>query len=655
MSTTRLLCFLLDVAPDRARSVAAQLEDMGEAWTQHALVRDAAVFWTEYRDVFGGVPPTPADGELCISRVNDFALPGARAVAIRAHVRNERARQGLRLTHVTVEGPPLVQTPAWENLWDKVSRKCGKRRATPPRAPLAESLAHVRGLWCCCEHVRLQDLCLRRYCGVAWKTGRSWRAPNKMLGVNPVTRRRLAPRDCEALVKTWDVMTPLDVVRAGCTRDPLLCQLLAYTPLILVLGRYRTTQELSLVQVWLDAVCPETGPQLLLVQGSRDTVGRAIARRPWCHWGVPAAVMQHALPRLANNSVVALVAPGCRCVPAQCIAGPQTRIVTVALPGAVVPKVPPKGESVVARVIFNNCMYHIPKLSGRELRVDLLWDRSDGLHCQLLTGFCRKALRSTLGELVYLAHVCGLLGRCCPELLLSPCTQQSTKAIVLLDNRPNPWSVASVLLTRTMLPDGWGVHVFCGKDNAKYMRRHLPECTVIHRVNAMDGRAFGVPAYNRLLLRRRFWKTLVEAGLERILLVQDDSALLRPGLDARMLSCVCLGAPWSPDNPPELAQEVGPMLVGNGGLSLRDPAFCETSLRTFRSLRVSFDRADLPEDVFFSSCMHRQGLCPPRAVAEEFSLEQGPVSRLPLGVHKVYAYHSPDVVQALLRRFWFLQ
>jgi hypothetical protein len=67
------------------------------------------------------------------------------------------------------------------------------------------------------------------------------------------------------------------------------------------------------------------------------------------------------------------------------------------------------------------------------------------------------------------------------------------------------------------------------------------------------------------------------------------------------------------------------------------------------------ERAVIPEDVFFAVAMTRLGLkVAPRRVAQSFASEctapVDPVNDRLLGLHKPYAYQSPDVVRVLVAK-----
>ena len=238
----------------------------------------------------------------------------------------------------------------------------------------------------------------------------------------------------------------------------------------------------------------------------------------------------------------------------------------------------------------------------------------------------------------------------------SPGSGGSIGELVAIDSRVNVWSVMSLLVTLDNLRAAdWAVTVFCASGNAEFMRScvlpHVPHARIetLDELEPIDGQAYDIESYNRLLKSSSFWRRLSRSP--RALLVQDDGLLLRPGLedDAELLSQAVVGAPWldHPDNRKMLqAAGVGPGLVGNGGLSLRDvPAmidWCDRLSGTLGAKLFNVDMQPVPEDVFFSASAELDGRSCPRGVAERFSFEETLASvsdrPLPLGYHKPWPY-----------------
>ena len=225
--------------------------------------------------------------------------------------------------------------------------------------------------------------------------------------------------------------------------------------------------------------------------------------------------------------------------------------------------------------------------------------------------------------------------------------------IVIIDSRPNVWSVLSVLVTLDNVQEGkWSVRVFTGEGNHSFMERcllpHVPSAriqTLEELSGGADSGPFDLERYNNLLKSPSFWQRI---SAPRALIIQDDGMLVRPGIEDRFLDYTYLGAPWA-DIPANAQLKVDvPTLVGNGGLSLRNVAAMRdiSVTKELEGRRLFNNRLQpLPEDVFYASSVARS--CPVN-VAEEFAIEQRPPPPqgrpLPIGFHKPWGYLPRDTI-----------
>jgi hypothetical protein len=246
--------------------------------------------------------------------------------------------------------------------------------------------------------------------------------------------------------------------------------------------------------------------------------------------------------------------------------------------------------------------------------------------------------------------------------------------VVAVDTRDNWWTLMCLLLTLDNLcARRWNVVYFCAAANEAWARRELlarvPHARVVVS-DILNRGKFTMDVYNELLMSREFWAHDAFAGVDRVLTVQDDCALMRRGLDqdAELMAQVYVGAPWigapggTSGNAQILASAgVSAELVGNGGLSLRSRA---AMLRVIDSDAACggrysrrlfyFNVVPLPEDVFFSSGISRldPGSSCPRSVAERFAFEQYypdlGVGVRPFGFHKPWAYLPAETVRRAL-------
>lgn len=274
----------------------------------------------------------------------------------------------------------------------------------------------------------------------------------------------------------------------------------------------------------------------------------------------------------------------------------------------------------------------------------------------------RYAARRALGRRVFATAPPGQHGR--------------TGEVVLIDSRANVWSALAVLVTLDNLRAAdWSLLVLCGERNEAFMREallpHVPHAR-FEVLPELSGGALDIEAYNVLLKSAALWRRLARDGrVARVLTVQDDGMLALPGLDddAAMLAQDFLGAPWTraQDAYRRLMEDAGvdAGFVGNGGLSLRNPAamleICEAEQARLARTLFNNNLQPLPEDVFFAVALARRGRAPPRELAARFAFEAelpgapdasalAPAQQLPLGFHKPWPY-SPagDVADAFAR------
>lgn len=225
----------------------------------------------------------------------------------------------------------------------------------------------------------------------------------------------------------------------------------------------------------------------------------------------------------------------------------------------------------------------------------------------------------------------------------------ASNAVVFLDNRPNITTALAVRVTLACLKKGaWGVVGFVHREDEAFYRRWLGENAVLITDNnfVLAKQGFSLEYYNAILKDVRFWEQL--EGFHRVLFVQDDGFIVRPGLEDMFMEYDYVGAPWAKDMPYNSYLVASPegALVGNGGLSLRNPKkmkeICElepTNVLHFDGLQVE------PEDVFFAkACVRRGFKVPTYDEAQRFSTEEV-MCKSSFGFHKLWGYHPKDAVQ----------
>jgi len=247
--------------------------------------------------------------------------------------------------------------------------------------------------------------------------------------------------------------------------------------------------------------------------------------------------------------------------------------------------------------------------------------------------------------------------------------------VVAVDTRENWWTLLCLLLSLDNLDNRrWNVVYFCAASNEAWVRRELlarvPHARVVVSDTLSRGK-FTMDTYNELLMSRAFWEHDAFVGIDRVLTVQDDCALMRRGLedDAELMAQAYVGAPWvglaggAAANAATLVTAGVPAeaLVGNGGLSLRSRAAMVRVIDDDARCGRRFSRAlfyhnlvPVPEDVFFASGLARLDppLSCPLAVAERFAFEEYDPTRSggarPFGFHKPWAYLPAEALRRVL-------
>ena len=223
-------------------------------------------------------------------------------------------------------------------------------------------------------------------------------------------------------------------------------------------------------------------------------------------------------------------------------------------------------------------------------------------------------------------------------------------AVVFLDNRPNITNVIAAKITLANLRRGeWAVVGFVHEEDVGFYRKWLGDTAMLITDAAfvLSKKSFSLEFYNAVLMNPVMWERL--SRFERVLLVQDDGFLIKPGMEDAFLEYDYVGAPWSKDMPYNsyLVKGAEGTLVGNGGLSLRDPTKMKEICESEDTSLLHFDRLQVePEDVFFAkACVRRGFKVPTYEVAQRFSTEQV-LCMGSFGFHKMWGYHPQPAVEA---------
>jgi len=219
--------------------------------------------------------------------------------------------------------------------------------------------------------------------------------------------------------------------------------------------------------------------------------------------------------------------------------------------------------------------------------------------------------------------------------------------IVLIDNRPNIMSVLSMMLAlENIEKDKWNVIFYTSTKARTYYEAVFKESVDVRVLEDLNTERFNIDLYNKIMMSPSLWNDL--KGWDKVLIIQDDGLLLRPGVEA-FLQWDYIGAPWIdvPDND-YLKKHVNSEMVGNGGLSLRSvKAMMDISTKYEKEKNQLFyhNLVRIPEDVYYVKAMMKEGIyrLPEKAVGSAFSSEQV-VNLESIGVHKMWAYNDPSLV-----------
>jgi len=166
--------------------------------------------------------------------------------------------------------------------------------------------------------------------------------------------------------------------------------------------------------------------------------------------------------------------------------------------------------------------------------------------------------------------------------------------------------------------------------------KHLPgwELEVVR-----DKRIQSTEDYNTVMRSVKLWSQFEKCN--RVLIFQQDSMILRPGIE-EFMEWDYVGAPWGPQAHWARRDRAG----GNGGLSLRNPRAMIETIKKGRRIRGTRN-----EDIFFTHRLPRCGFAvAPHSVCKRFSCE-GVFALGTFGYHKIEQYLTPDEVTKIKMQY----
>jgi len=226
-------------------------------------------------------------------------------------------------------------------------------------------------------------------------------------------------------------------------------------------------------------------------------------------------------------------------------------------------------------------------------------------------------------------------------------------ALLLIDTRANPLSVVSLIASWANLISGippscidFEIVIGTTKSNQTYYKNIIPNARFVEH-SLLEKSPFDIDAYNILLKSPSIWKSLLDMGYNKCIIVQDDGVLARPGLPNSIFmnnNFTYVGAPWLPCAAnEEVSKLTSQNMVGNGGFCIRNIGEMYDIAKTHNEHgRTLFNGRLQPiqEDVFYSRFASKT---PNLQEASFFSMEQV-FNTKALGFHKPWAYHSIDKI-----------
>lgn len=229
-----------------------------------------------------------------------------------------------------------------------------------------------------------------------------------------------------------------------------------------------------------------------------------------------------------------------------------------------------------------------------------------------------------------------------PTLTLQTNSHKHKNAIVLVDTRPNPLSLLSILVTWSNVDQSqWDIVIGTSSQSLPFYKEHIPQAHFFMD-DSLEVSPFDIDAYNDLLKSSRLWEYLVGQGYEKCMIIQDDGMLVRKGLEKSefLTQYTLVGAPWLQcQGNREVYLLTDGRMIGNGGFCIRDPHnMLKISTQHSRNTTTLFNSCLQPiqEDVFYA----KFAASTPSSIelASSFSTEQVFNSNS-FGFHKLWMYH----------------
>ena len=227
----------------------------------------------------------------------------------------------------------------------------------------------------------------------------------------------------------------------------------------------------------------------------------------------------------------------------------------------------------------------------------------------------------------------------------------SLNKVILIDNRPNPLSLISVLFSMSNLDENWSPIIYTSKKGLEYYQRNLGSIAQIRHLKDLDVMKFHIDIYNNIMKKPEFWSDI---NGYKCLVIQDDGILLRKGIQ-KFEEYDYIGASWADCVANEfIKNNISKELVGNGGISLRTVSkMIEVATKFNKEKTWLFYKnvTQVPEDVYFVNGLNKlkNVNLPNFETGKAFASEQI-CHYTSLGIHKMWAYQMGEIVQTYFNK-----
>lgn len=206
--------------------------------------------------------------------------------------------------------------------------------------------------------------------------------------------------------------------------------------------------------------------------------------------------------------------------------------------------------------------------------------------------------------------------------------------------------------TISKLPDNWSHTIICSNINHHKVKDITESISPDINVLNILPENFSRNDYNNLCLSVEFYELF--ENIEWLLVYQPDTFIFNNQLPIEAFNYSYCGAWWGYGTIEKMCRDmfnISGISVGNGGLSIRNVAFCKRCLGKTEYYKYQtggdYSLEKIGEDVFFGVCARIEGRLCTDNIAKIFSHEPThgfiyypPLDKVSFGAHRVYEYFS---------------